>query len=147
VVAVIVGAREPQQIGSGLEAGKGAVEVGSCPLREVLARVLAEHPGPATGFQIAAQEKLSPRCSLNVPSVTRAQRAAMEGSTDCTATSGRNRGMGGAPGGGGGGNGGVNGAGVGGGTGCTSGGGAGGTDECRNQLFCEPSETTPGNKK
>jgi hypothetical protein len=72
---------------------------------------------------------------------------AMEGSIDCTAISGRNRRMGGAPGGGGGGNGGVNGAGVGGGTGGASGGGAGGTDERRNQLFCEPGETPPGNKK
>ena len=58
MVAVAVAALQPQQIGAGLEAGKSAVEVRSCPLRKVLARLLAEHAAPCADLQVAAQEKL-----------------------------------------------------------------------------------------
>src|SRR6516165_8159011 len=58
MVAMAVAALQPQQIGAGLEAGKSAVEVRPCPLRKVLARLLAEHPAPCADLQVAAQEKL-----------------------------------------------------------------------------------------
>src|SRR4029450_4655957 len=58
MVAVAVDALQPQQIGPSLEAGKSAIEVRSCPLRKLLARVLAEHTAPCTNLHIAAQEKL-----------------------------------------------------------------------------------------
>jgi hypothetical protein len=58
MVAVAVDALQAQQIGPRLEAGKSALEVRPCPLRKVLARVLAEHTAPCTNLHIAAQEKL-----------------------------------------------------------------------------------------
>src|SRR5262249_53389333 len=48
MVAVTVGALEPPQIRPDLEAGKGAVEVRLCPLRKVLALLLAEYTAPCT---------------------------------------------------------------------------------------------------
>jgi hypothetical protein len=58
VITVAGHAFKAPQIASGLKAGKCAVEVRLRPLREVLARVLAEDPTPASGLQIATQEKL-----------------------------------------------------------------------------------------
>src|SRR6516164_2167991 len=58
MVPVAVAALPPQQIGPSLEAGKGAVEVRPCPLRKVLARLLAEHTAPSTDLHIATQQKL-----------------------------------------------------------------------------------------
>ena len=55
MVTVAVDALQPQQIGSGLEARKSAVEVRPCPLREVLARLLTEHSPPCTDFHTLAQ--------------------------------------------------------------------------------------------
>src|SRR6516225_5499409 len=59
-VAMAAEALQPHQIGPGLEAGKGAVEVRPCPLRKVLTRLLAEHPAPCTDprIRIAAHEQL-----------------------------------------------------------------------------------------
>src|SRR5262245_59463951 len=53
MVAMAVDALPPQQIGPGLEAGKSTVKVRACPLREVLTRLLAEHPAPCTELRNA----------------------------------------------------------------------------------------------
>ena len=59
MVPVAVAALPPQQIGPSLEAGSGAVEVRPCPLRKLLASLLAENPAPCTDPQVVAtQEKL-----------------------------------------------------------------------------------------
>ena len=58
MVAMAADALQPQQIGPGLEAGKSTVEIRPCPLRELLTRLLAEHPAPYTDRQVAAQKKL-----------------------------------------------------------------------------------------
>src|SRR5262249_10993064 len=59
-VAMAVATFPPQQIGPGLEAGKSTIEVRARPLRELLARSLAEHPAPCTDprIRIAAHEQL-----------------------------------------------------------------------------------------
>src|SRR5262249_5121470 len=60
MVPMAAEALQPQQIGPGLEAGKSTVEVRPRPLRELLARSLAEHPAPYTDprIRIAAHEQL-----------------------------------------------------------------------------------------
>src|SRR5262245_43785396 len=60
MVAMAADALQPQQIGPGLEAGKSAIKVRPCPLRELLTRSLAEHPAPYTDprIRIAAHEQL-----------------------------------------------------------------------------------------
>src|SRR5262245_47552842 len=58
MVLVAVHAFEPPQIGSGLEAGENAVEVRPRPLREVLARLLAEYTAPSVDFRFATHQQL-----------------------------------------------------------------------------------------
>src|SRR5215469_12757801 len=60
VVAMAAGALQPQQIRPSLEAGKSAIKVRPCPLRELLTRSLAEHPAPCTDprIRIATHEQL-----------------------------------------------------------------------------------------
>src|SRR5262249_35791849 len=58
MVAMAADALQPPQIGPRPEGGKSAIEVRPCPLRELLARLLAEHPAPCTDRQVAAQKKL-----------------------------------------------------------------------------------------
>src|SRR5262245_43853265 len=59
-VAMAARTLQPEQIGSGLKAGVGAVEIRLCPLRKVLPRLLAEHtaPCPDLRIRIAAHKKL-----------------------------------------------------------------------------------------
>src|SRR6516162_10531191 len=79
MVAMAVAAFPPQQIGPGLEAGKSAIEVRPRPLRELLARSLAEHPAPRTDprIRIAAHEQL-----IALALVERAERDQAESARD-----------------------------------------------------------------
>src|SRR5262245_6669825 len=78
-VAMAVATFPPQQVGPGLEAGKSAVEVRPRPLRELLARSLAEHPAPCTDprIRIAAHEHL-----IALALVKRAERGQTERARD-----------------------------------------------------------------
>src|SRR5262245_553730 len=58
MVLMAVHAFEAPQIGSRLEAGESAVEVRSRPLREVLARLLAEYTAPSVDFRVAMHQQL-----------------------------------------------------------------------------------------